>query len=149
MKWSGLLWVMIVLAFGAVVGGTAGRANGSSTVLAFRTPSGNIGCVYSAGFSHEAAELRCDIRSRLRHPKPTKPHGCDLDWGDSLYMEPTGRAKLTCHGDTAILPHSHVVAYGTTWRHGAFSCRSLVAGLRCRNRAGHGFFLSRQRWSRF
>ena len=36
--------------------------------------------------------------------------------------------------------------YGRTWRHGAFSCASRVTGVTCRNRAGHGLFVSRQSW---
>jgi uncharacterized protein DUF6636 len=142
-----VVWLAAVVAFGVAIAVTASRAAASpSVVLAFRTPSGNIGCVYS---SSQPDELRCDIRSRLRHPKPVKPRGCTLDWGDSLFMTPTGRAKLTCHGDTAIIPGSRKIPYGTSWRHGGFVCASKTIGLRCHNRAGHGFFLSRQRWSRF
>lgn len=133
----------------AAVATSASVAAGSSGTIAFRTPSGNIGCVWSAAFSGEPAQLRCDIKSRLRHPKPAKPRGCKVDWGDSLYMTPNGRAKLTCHGDTAIIPTAKKLAYGKTWRHGGFVCTSRKVGLRCHNRAGHGFFLSRQHWSRF
>ena len=140
-----LVPLAVAAALSAAFAGTAARAN-VSTVLDFRTPSGNIGCVWS---SSDPAELRCDIRSRLRNPKPTKPHGCDLDWGDSLFMSPSGRARLTCHGDTAIIPNSRKLAYGTTWRHGGFVCASKKIGLRCHNKAGHGFFLSRERWDRF
>jgi Family of unknown function (DUF6636) len=123
-----------------------GVARGS-TVISFRTPSGNIGCVYSSGLGSRAS-LRCDIRSRLR-PRPHKPHGCNLDWGDSYDLAAGGRARLTCHGDTAILPHSHVLRYGSRWKHAGITCRSRTTGLRCFNRAGHGFFLSRQHSYRF
>ena len=118
-----------------------------AAITAFRTPSGNIGCVFSSGLGSQA-NLRCDIRSRLR-PRPHKPHGCDLDWGDSYDMTTHGRVVLTCHGDTAILPNSRVLRYGSRWTHGGFTCRSRAKGLRCRNGAGHGFFLSRQRSYRF
>ena len=124
----------------------AGAAQ-ASRVISFRTPSGNIGCVYSTGLG-SPADLRCDIRSRLR-PRPHKPHGCQLDWGDSYEMTATGRVGVTCHGDTAILPNSRVLHYGSRWRQGGFSCLSRVSGLRCRNRAGHGFLRSRQRSYRF
>ena len=119
-----------------------------STLISFRTPSGNIGCVYASGLG-SAPSLRCDIRSGLK-PKPARPRGCvDLDWGDSYELGRTGRATVTCHGDTAILPNARVLRYGTTWSRNGFTCSSRAAGLRCRNSIGHGFFLSRARSYRF
>jgi hypothetical protein len=119
-----------------------------ATVISFRTPSGNIGCVYASGLG-SGSNLRCDIRSGLK-PKPPRPGGCvDLDWGDSYELDRTGRAHLTCHGDTAILPSARVLRYGKNWSRGGFSCSSRVSGLRCRNASGHGFFLSKQRSYRF
>ncbi len=122
-------------------------APGTAVIVDFRTPSGNIGCVFSSGFG-SAPNLRCDIRSRLR-PLPKRPPGCDLDWGDSYEMGRTGRAQLTCHGDTAIIPTSRVLRYGSRWARSGFVCTSKVAGLRCANVSGHGFFLSKQRSYRF
>ena len=126
-----------------VTGGVAAKY----VVVGFRTPSGNIGCMYASDPSF-APNLRCDIRSRLR-PVPPRPAKCDLDWGDSYELNLTGRARLTCHGDTAIDPRARVLAYGVTWRRNGFSCVSRLAGLTCRNRSGHGFFLSRKRSYRF
>ena len=124
-------------------------ASAASSLPMFRTPSGNIGCYYSPKDPTTAAYLRCDIRTRLK-PTPPKPARCvDLDWGDSYELNLTGRARLTCHGDTAIDPRARVLAYGVTWRRNGFSCVSRLAGLTCRNRSGHGFFLSRKRWYRF
>lgn len=139
--------LLFVAALASVAGaGLVGSARASS-LTSFRTPSGNIGCVYSSGYGSPAS-LRCDIRSRIR-PRPHKPPGCDLDWGDSYEMNATGRVGLTCHGDTAILPSSRVLRYGSRWTHGGFACVSRAKGLRCRNRAGHGFFLSRRHSYRF
>lgn len=42
-------------------------------------------------------------------------------------------------------PGVDVAAYGETGRFGAISCTSSQKGLECRNRDGHGFFLSRAR----
>jgi hypothetical protein len=119
----------------------------ASPVVILRTPTGNIGCVYTSGLA-PGPSLRCDIRSGLR-PRPSKPRGCTLDWGDSYELSPTGRARITCHGDTAIDPSARVLRYGSVWQRGGFTCRSKTAGLRCRNRGGHGFFLSRQHSYRF
>lgn len=98
--------------------------------------------------SRKEPSLRCDIRSGLK-PKPARPRNCDLDWGDSYAMGAIGPAYVTCHGDTAIDPHAHVLRYGSTWRKAGFVCTLRRVGLRCRNRSRHGFFLSRGRSYRF
>jgi hypothetical protein len=134
---------------GALVFALAPAAASPSTLVAFRTPSGNIGCVYDSGSSPGSGpSLRCDIRSRLR-PLPPKPRACDVDWGDSYELGRTGRARITCHGDTAILPRSRVLRYGSSWRRSGFVCTSRIVGLRCHNASGHGFFLSKQHSYRF
>jgi hypothetical protein len=102
----------------------------------FRTPSGNIGCVYDATW------LRCDIRSGILHAPP-KPKNCDLDWGGGYTIGAKGHAQVMCAGDTAIDPHSRPIPYGTTWHAGPFRCSSNLDGLRCTNASGHGFFLSK------
>ena len=139
--------ICAVPAFVALVAASA-QARGTDEVTGFSTPSKNIGCQY-ARFDAQGntpafpATLRCDIRTGLR-PKPAKPRGCNLDWGDSLEMRKRSRVTVTCHGDTA-LGDRHVLGYGKTWRHDGFTCVSRMSGLTCRNLAGHGFFLSRQR----
>jgi uncharacterized protein DUF6636 len=125
----------------------APAARARTVVVGFRTPSGNIGCMFGSGFGG-APSLRCDIRSGLK-PLPPRPKGCDLDWGDSFELRTTGRASVTCHGDTAIDPRSRVLRYGSTWKRAGFKCTSRMVGLRCRNRSGHGFFLSRGHSYRF
>ena len=130
--------VLVVLA--ALLAGAASAS--SSSIATFRTPSGNIGCVYASAGYGLPASVRCDIRSLLR-PKPAKPKNCHLDYGDSFTLLKTGRALVTCHGDTALDPHAHVLAYGKVWRRDGFTCSSKTAGLRCSNRSGHGFFMSR------
>jgi hypothetical protein len=135
-----LLGVALLLTLGA---GSASAAGGTSF---FQMPSKNIGCVYLApDTATEKPYLRCDIGGGLR-PLPPRPRNCDLDWGYGYQMSgPAGRAKPFCAGDTARDPRAPVLAYGRTWRRGPFRCLSRTIGLRCTNRAGHGFFLSRQR----
>ncbi len=137
------------LAIGAVLAAVvAGSAHAKGPVfVTFLTPSGNIGCGYSSGPGPRS--LRCDIASGLK-PKPQRPKDCrHLNWGDSYTMNVRGRATLTCHGDTVIIKGSKVIAYGTTWRRSGFVCRSRATGLTCKNRSGHGWFLSRQHSYRF
>jgi hypothetical protein len=138
--------ILLVLALGVLA--IAGPAS-ASTVLLFRTPTGNIGCAYSIGLDGFAAPtVRCDIRSRLR-PEPRPPANCRLDSGDSIQIFRLGPATLVCHGDTAIDPSAPILAYGHTWRRSGLTCVSQRIGLRCFNRSGHGFFLSRQSWQIF
>jgi hypothetical protein len=134
-----------VLLVAVALAPVAGAQNG---VVFFRTPSGNIGCVYGPAESGFPASIRCDIRSGLR-PKPHRPAGCTLEYGDSYALRKTGRATLVCHGDTVFDPHAPVLAYGRTWARDGFRCASRTTGLRCSNSAGHGFFLSRERSFRF
>jgi hypothetical protein len=116
-------------------------SSGPLGVAAFRTPSGTIGCV-------SESSLRCDIRSGVR-PRPPRPAACDLDWALGFSMSATGRATVVCAGDTALDRSARVLGYGTRWSRGALVCLSRIVGLRCTNRSGHGFFLSRGHSFRF
>jgi len=128
----------------------AGSASASSAsgLKGFQTPSRNIVCGGYTG--SQPAWLRCDISSGLK-PKPSRPKGCEFDFGGTLTLSARGRAGIGCVSDV-VLPDptkAPVLAYGKTWRYGPFRCSSATKGLTCRNLNGHGFFLSRQRWSRF
>ena len=50
---------------------------------------------------------------------------------------------MSCVSDSVHSPTARVLRYGTTWRRDGFVCVSRTSGLRCRNAAGPGFFLSR------
>jgi uncharacterized protein DUF6636 len=121
---------------------------------AFKTPSGNIVCGYSIAPSGEAS-MECGIKSGLK-PPPKQVH-CDAgDPNDKrVSLRDAGRAvPVLCAGDPGpLLPQiqakARVLAYGSTTRVGAISCTSETTGLTCRNRSGHGFFLSRERWRTF
>lgn len=106
----------------------------------FRTPSGNIGCDMRPG------ETRCDI-VRYTYTPPRRPMSCDLEWGDSVRIGARGLPRFVCHGDTVLPPPGarHRVPYGTTVRRGGIRCTVARTGVTCRNRAGHGFTLARER----
>jgi uncharacterized protein DUF6636 len=110
----------------------------------FQTPSHNIACI------GDSKSIRCDTRFVTKYSQPRfKPKGCDVDWGP-LGMGPTGRAHVLCVGDTALNPKAKVLKYGESKLYGGkFRCTSRTSGLRCQNRSGHGFFLSRERQSIF
>jgi hypothetical protein len=124
----------------------AGTASGA--VFLFRTPTSNIGCAYSNEPGNGGPYLRCDIRSGLK-PPPPRPAGCTLDWKFGYQMHQTGRAKTVCAGDTTVDPRAEALRYGRRWSSGGFTCLSRKIGLRCHNRSGHGFFLSRKHSYRF
>jgi uncharacterized protein DUF6636 len=102
-------------------------------------PSGNIGCAYGNGL------LRCDIYSGL-NPEPKRD--CELDW-TGLDLVHDGKAGPVCAGDTVSDQDDPVLHYGAKWSRAGITCRSRTSGLRCRNRKGHGFFLSRDSWDTF
>jgi hypothetical protein len=110
----------------------------------FITPSRNIGC---AG---DRTEVRCDIAQTNATP-PKRPTSCRFDWGSAYVITPKARrGRGLCASDT-VLPSPgqkvRVLGYGKriSFGRGALVCVSRKAGLTCRNRRGHGFFLSRQR----
>jgi hypothetical protein len=39
-----------------------------------------------------------------------------------------------------------VLGYGKAWKGGGLRCVSAFTGLTCKNKNGHGFYLSRRRW---
>jgi hypothetical protein len=121
----------------------------------FKTPSGNIVCAYLGPMSAnvERASVRCDIGSALK-PLPKRPMGCNLDFGQGLSLSAADErlragASVTCAGDTLLGSPAPVLAYGKRFSRGGISCLSEFSGLTCRNAAGRGFFLSRQRWRTF
>jgi hypothetical protein len=120
-----------------------------------KTPSGNIQCDYSYG-GGTRGYVRCGVRSGLKPPEPRPAAGCGTDAeyvGNRIVLQEHGRAQTEpCAGDAGPFGNpaaARVLRYGTTWTGGAMRCTSAVTGLTCRNRAGHGFFLSRERWRMF
>ena len=128
----------------AVVATLALRPAPRAELYSFQTPSGNIGCMAD---DEEGWALRCDIQEREWKSPPRDPD-CDLDWGSGLDLGATGRAHWICAGDT-VLRQGAVLGYGSTWRAGPFTCTSERTGVTCRNRAQHGFFLSRASYRLF
>ena len=135
-----LLLALVVAPAGAARPGT--RAGFTQFVL----PSKNIGCAFASPDRYvKSYSLRCDILSGLRPEPRGAAAACELDL-TGLSLSPKRRGTVTCAGDTAVDRRSRVLRYGQSWRGGPFTCRSRITGLTCTSRAGHGIFLSRQRW---
>ena len=146
LKPAGLVLVTALLA--------ASAAQAAKTPLpGFHSPSGNIKCFYVPG---PTSVLRCQIRQasyarRLTAYCGSPPIG--VDWA-GFELTPTRKGGVTCSGGVLYSPERQVPVfvnqpYGTTWRHGAFRCASARTGVTCRNRTGHGLFISRASWRRW
>ena len=113
----------------------------SAELKRFISPSRNIGCF------GDAKEVRCDIKVTTAKSPVKRPRSCQLEWGDAFRLNPTGKARGVCHGDTALPApgeNARVLAYGTSIKLGKkMTCTSKRTGLTCRSTSGHGFTLSR------
>jgi hypothetical protein len=116
------------------------------------TPSGNIRCFETR---RAPVTLHCEIHSSsygssLQRRCITQ---ATVDW-HGFELGARTRGAVSCSGGILYSPDTEriayrTVSYGTTWRSGPISCLSARTGLTCRNRAGHGLFISRERWRTF
>jgi hypothetical protein len=122
---------------------------------AFKTPSSNIVCSYFIHIGSRASDssLGCVIKSGLRPAPRRRPCQEGGYAGDRVYLGVTGRVGVpSCAGDPGpyvYVDMARVLGYGRTWSGGGFRCTSAETGLTCRNKSGHGFFLSREHWRAF
>ena len=149
-----LLLVIAVGAFALLAVGSLATASSSKTearrdvLIGFRMPSNNIFCQYVASSSPHTKYLRCDIMSGLK-PKPSSKGCIEGSRGFSADMGVTGRATYECSSDSVYDAGAPMLGYGKTWRRSGFTCKSSMAGLKCTNLSGHGFYLSRAHSYRF
>ncbi len=78
------------------------------------------------------------------------PNGAGVDW-HGFTLSATGKGQLNCSGGILYNPSTQTpsyvtLPYGKSWQRGVFTCTSRLSGVTCRNRAGHGLFVSRQSW---
>jgi hypothetical protein len=113
----------------------------------FHSPSGNIQCFVVNNTLH-CSLARADYGAKLQARCIAPP--TQLDWhGWGLGARTKG--TVTCTGGILYDPETErpsraVLQYGSSWHRGAFTCLSRTTGVTCRNRSGHGLFLSRQAW---
>lgn len=132
----------VLIAGAAAAAAIAAGAGSASAAVTFATPSLNVGCYGTS------TDVRCDIR-RSSARRPSKPRSCEFDWGTAFGLTRTGRGRGLCVSDTVLPDPSNpprILRYGRSIRvNKRIVCTSRTTGLRCRNTAGHGFLLSRQR----
>ena len=135
-------------------GKAAAAPAGAPTTGYFKTPSGNIVCFYAAGASARPPLVLCGIKGGLKPPPPRRACKNGGYAGDRVVLAGTGRAAApSCAGDPGpflgLQLGARVLAYGKSWSGNGIRCASAFTGLTCRNRSGHGFFLSREGWRSF
>lgn len=110
----------------------------------FQSPSKGIACMYDDGEPDLKANLTCEVSGYIG-ALPARPKDCELDWESRATIFATGRAGIgACAGDTLMSPDARILAYGTTYKRGPFTCLSTTAGMRCKNRSGVGFQISKR-----
>jgi hypothetical protein len=117
-------------------------------VWTFETPSENIQCTVGEDFN-VLSDITCTIIERSGSPALPRPEGCNLDWGHTFSMRERGPAEIQCVHTDRNKGGFDRAEYGVTGEFGGFTCQSSRKGLKCSNRDGHGFFLSRARQSVF
>jgi hypothetical protein len=110
-----------------------------SPPAAFQTPSGNVHCLL------RDAALRCEVLEHAFAP----PQDCPQGWRGGIALRADGATELPCEGAPVRDDEAFVLGYGARWEGPGITCRSEEAGLRCANRAGRGFQVSRARLGLF
>ena len=138
----------------ALAGALAAPAWAAVTPLpGFHSPSGNIRCVSIPGMGVPAT-LRCEIRragyASTLQDRCMRPDGSGVDW-HGFELTASRKGAVTCSGGILYDPRTQRLTYanlpyGTSWRKAPFTCVSRLAGVTCRDAAGHGLFVSRQSW---
>jgi len=149
----------IVLAVvGVACSAAAAPAESSTRLPGFRSPSGNISCVFlpsavADNGGRTPASLLCKIAqaayAKQLQDRCMGPAGAGVDW-HGFELSAARKGTIVCSGG-ALYPGTDrpsyvTLPYGKTWRQKMFSCSSRVSGVNCSNPNGHGFFLSRQTW---
>ena len=141
--------IVLVVACVACLAASA-SADSSTRLPGFRSPSGNISCLFLGG---TPATLLCKIAhadyAKQLQDRCMGPAGAGVDW-HGFELTAARKGTIVCSGG-ALYPGTDrpsyvTLPYGKTWRQKMFSCSSRVIGVNCSNPNGHGFFLSRQTW---
>ena len=131
----------------------SGLAAPSSILHGFRSPSGNIKCLYipnSPGFL-SCTMAKADYAAQLTRYCAQPKFG--VDWA-GFTLGKKGKGSVECSGGTLYEPSKQhpsyvTLAYGKIWKRSVFTCWSRINGVTCKNPAGHGLFISRQAWRAF
>ncbi|WP_417679763.1 DUF6636 domain-containing protein [Roseibium sp.] len=112
-------------------------------VWTFETPSENIQCTVGEG-DGAPSDITCTIIDRSGPPALPHPTTCNSDWGHTFSMLERGPVEILCQDTDRSRDGFDMADYGVTGNFGGFTCHSSKQGLKCTNRDGNGFFLSRR-----
>jgi hypothetical protein len=103
-------------------------ATAAATLRAFRSPTGNIGCIYFRD-PDTPASVRCDTRGGGDH---------------AVIVRKSGKGRVIRVTDTVMDADAPILHYGRKRSFGGITCTSRRTGMTCKNSAGHGFEVSRE-----
>lgn len=115
--------------------------------IIFNSPSGNISC----GSFDDHTAVSCYIAHK-DNPKPAKPKpkSCRYgDWGNEFWLDNKGKADMGCYTDFPYFENAKILPYGKSINGRGWTCTSQTTGMRCVNKDGHGFSLSRAKQTLF
>jgi hypothetical protein len=144
MKSSLLISLAVALVVAAVAASSTAAA-GRTVLPGFRSPTTNIRCFV-------VNELYCYIGrsdyARTLQARCMNSEG--LDW-HGFVLRPSAKGKVYCTSNSPYdmgkqRPSNRILPYGKSFHRDSFTCTSRVTGITCRNRNGHGLFVSRQAW---
>ena len=127
----------------------------AATLPGFRSPSGNISCLFIPGGSGgTTATILCKLAhadyAKALQARCMGSTGAGVDW-HGFSLPAARKGAVSCSGGILYNPTTQhpsyiTLAYGKTWRQKMFSCTSQLTGVTCSNPHGHGMFISRQTW---
>jgi hypothetical protein len=140
--------IVLVVACAACLA-ASGPADSSTRLPGFRSPSGNISCLFLGGTPTLLCKIAHADYAKQLQDRCMGPNGAGVDW-HGFELSAARKGTIVCSGG-ALYPGTDrpsyvTLPYGKTWRQKMFSCSSRVTGVNCSNPNGHGFFLSRQTW---
>lgn len=130
----------------------------------FETPSGNIFCTFNGSYlSVHANYIVCEIGSfQPSYGMEYARHTSDPIGDNPLDCTPQDLSRYVIYDgepdamnfcpmfdivnivdQPEIISETFVLDYSTVFSRGGISCSSKKSGLTCKNRSGHGFFLSK------
>jgi hypothetical protein len=143
---------LITLAFAASAL-AAGAASAAGKNGFFKTADNSIWCGYGYGGGH--GFVVCGVKGGYLKPKPK--NNCKkfhVDYvGNRIAFESRSKAAVqACAGDAGPFANpkaTKVLKPGKTWSGGGMSCKVTKSSATCRNKANHGFTISRASYKRF
>ena len=116
----------------------------------FHSPSGNIKCLYLPNEPMLLCHIGQASYAKTLQALCIGPSGTGVDW-HGFTLGATKAGQVNSYGGIQYNPTTQRPSYvnqpyGTSWRHGAFTCASRITGVTCRNARGHGLFISRESW---